>query len=101
MLPTIRIEDAFHGLDGVEVTDGIGSASQMFARVFACHPLGDGNACSSVLDREEQGRAATNPSNDLKPPAEKRVDGVLDGYNTLVTGIIMFALATAATLNVD
>ena len=80
-----------------EVTDWIDTAPQQFAGVFASHPLGDRDVISVALDLKEKCWTATDPLDNSKLPPEKRVQRVLDRYHTLVTGIIMFALASPAT----
>ena len=80
-----------------EVTDWIDAAAQRSASVFTSHPFENGNVISVAVGFNEQCSTATNPSGNFKLPPEKRVKRVLDRYSTLVTGIIMFALASVAT----
>jgi hypothetical protein len=94
-LQIVCVEKGFEVAQGVKVTDGIDAASQVPAGVFASHPLRDGEAISAGLDFEEESPTVANPSGDLELPPEKRVKWVLNCYNTLVTGIIMFVLATS------
>jgi hypothetical protein len=49
------------------------------------------------LDLEEPHPSAPHPLGDVELPPEKGVDCVFNCYNALVTGIIMFALASVAT----
>jgi len=93
------VEECLNAAERVEVTYGIDATSQCNAVIFSRHPLGDGKVTSSRMDSEEQPTAATNPSNDFELSPEKRVKRVLHRYNTLVTGIIMFVLANAATVD--
>ena len=96
-LPTVCLKDVAHVLQRAEITDRLESALQELTGIFARHPFSNGRELLFDLDFEEESSPTSHPSHDLEFLAEKRVNGVLNCYNTLVAGIIMFALASVAT----
>jgi len=81
----------------VKITDRIDPALQELTGILSRHPFRNSREFLSDLDFKEESHPTSHPPHDLKFLAEKRVNGVLNSYNTLVAGIIMFALASVAT----